>query len=108
MADNRSQSDSECALAIYEEIAQKFGSFDRVKFKQKLGVVYRDSPENITHVRQCLYEVALDRRPDTLKGPLVKRNNSGQWKAIDKLLENIYTLFHYIEGNVQTSEVKAV
>lgn len=73
-----------------------------------MGVVHRDSPENITHVRQCLYEVALDRRPDTLKGPLVKRNNSGQWKAIDKLLENIYTLFHYIEGNVQTSEVKAV
>lgn len=62
MADNRSQSDSECALAIYEEIAQKFGSFDRVKFKQNLGVLYRDSPENITHVRQCLYEVALDRR----------------------------------------------
>lgn len=108
MADNRSQSDSECALAIYEEIAQKFGSFDRVKFKQNLGVLYRDSPENITHVRQCLYEVALDRRPDTPKGQLVKRNNSGQCKAIDKLLEDIYTLFHYIEGNVQTSEVKAV
>lgn len=57
--------------AIYEEIAQKFRSFDRVKFKQNLGVLYRDSLKNITHVRQCLYEVALDRRPDTPKGQLV-------------------------------------
>lgn len=32
MADSRSQCDSECALAIYEDIAQKFRSSDRVKF----------------------------------------------------------------------------
>lgn len=40
MAYNRSQSDCECALAIYEEIAQTFGSLDRVKFKQNLRSFY--------------------------------------------------------------------
>lgn len=67
MADNRSQSDSECALSIWEDVAQKFWSFYRVKIKQNVGVLHRDFPENITHVRQCLSKVALDHRPDTPK-----------------------------------------
>jgi uncharacterized protein YaaW (UPF0174 family) len=55
MTGNECEDDSLYAKAIYEEVLQKFGTCDRISFMQKLGALYKDSPENLIHVRQCLY-----------------------------------------------------
>jgi hypothetical protein len=52
--------------------------------------------------------MAIVKRPETPKGQLVKRNNTGQVTASEKLLDDAYTLLHYVEGNLQTNDIRNV
>ena len=93
---------------MYHELKSNIGTRDKQSFQKDVFDIWKDKPNELIHVRQSLYNTAIKRRSDTPIGQLVKRTNSGNSKAIVKIIDDIYVLFQFIEGGADISEVKQV
>lgn len=100
IADNEehSMTSTQIDRGMYTQLLQTVGSFDKVKFKKRLRSIYKGKVDELAHVRQALYDLALDSKHDTPRGTLVRRTNGGHSSAIEKYLDDVYALFHYIDG----------
>ena len=105
MEDNSSSDDdlqpaSQTEWGMYETIKETYGHLTKDVFKQQMST--RFSEDDLVIYRTGVYAVSMEKIPDTPEGILVTRKdtaNSGGTSALIKLAEDIYNLYHYVEGD---------
>lgn len=91
---------------IYEQIRAKFGTLNKSAFKRKMKSTL--DVKALKDTRQALFDLAKRKRYDCPDGRLVERlPRSNSAPVADKLSEDIYTIYHFIEGEDNYSDMKA-
>ena len=91
---------SQSQTAMYETIKESYGNLPKDTFKQEMST--RFSEDDLATYRTGLFVVAREKFPETQEGILVNRKDtsqSGGSTAVNKLAEDIYLIFQYIEGD---------
>ena len=86
--------------AIYLEIKAKLGFKDKTSFIDSLQDIYNNNIKEINHVRESLYDFAKQTCVNFPPGLLLRRKNTqgSTSSTIYKCAQDVYYLFHYIEG----------
>ena len=97
---------SQSEHGMYDWMKRHYGKLNRNEFKKSLIAF---SVSDLTIYRCGLYMVAKNLKADTPEGDLVVRkdtSNRGGCSAKEKLSEDIYTLYHYLEGDISMDLTK--
>ena len=87
-------------MDVQQQIQQRYGTLPRSSFVGKLTEEL--TSDEISDIRRDLYDLALERIPDTPSGTLMVRKdtqNSGGKPAVDKLADDVYILYHFHQGD---------
>ncbi|KAL3870688.1 hypothetical protein ACJMK2_038732 [Sinanodonta woodiana] len=91
---------------IYMQIKTKFGTFNRSTFKKRLKTAL--DVKSLRDSRQALFDLAKKKRYDCSDGRLVERlPRTNSAPVEDKLSEDIYIIFHFIDGENNYSDMKS-
>lgn len=86
---------------VFVNISEQYGGKSRSQFIEDLSEEY--TTEDLGIYRQALYDYSVKKVPNTPRATLVTRkdtsNKSGGVSLSIKLSEDVYKLFHYIEGD---------
>ena len=91
---------------IYAQIKQKVENLPREEFAIQLQTLLEGDNTSLKEIRKSLYDLAKQTVPNTPQGDLIRRKNSGLSKAKDKLADDIYMLYQYIEGDTKVPLIK--
>ena len=91
---------------IYAQIKQKVGNLPREEFAIQLQTLLGGDNASLKEIRKSLYDLAKQTVPNTPQGDLIRRKNAGLSKAKDKLADDIYMLYEYIEGDNKVLLIK--
>ena len=86
---------------IYAQIKQKVGNLPREEFAIQLQTFLAGDNTSLKELRKSLYDLAKQTVPNTPLGDLIRRKNAGLNEAKDKLADDIYMLYQYIEGDTK-------
>ena len=83
---------------IFHLLKENYGSLTKDIFKNELASAYNKA--DLQEYRQTLYDIAKVDLPNTPNAALIPRKDrAGGQPAKEKLAEDIYVLFHYLEGD---------
>jgi Skp family chaperone for outer membrane proteins len=90
----------------YRIIQSKFGQLDRTNFKREL--LQNTEAEDLKPIRNSLFELTRQNGDCLLReSRLVERTNREHGASIEvKLSDDIYLLFHYLEGTYTIADLK--
>ncbi|KAL3870928.1 hypothetical protein ACJMK2_038956 [Sinanodonta woodiana] len=105
-----SDSDIPCASqlerCILAEIRDKYGKLDKQLFKRELS--NNLDITSLRHIRSSLHDIGRLSHTGYPSGRLVERTSRSDSAPVkEKIADDIYTIFHFLEGDGNTSEVKA-
>ncbi|XP_046552220.1 uncharacterized protein LOC124261896 [Haliotis rubra] len=88
--------------SIYLEIKAKLGSKDKTSFIDSIQDIYNHNIKEINDVKESLYDYAKQTCVNFPAGLLVRRKNTQATTApaIYKCAQDVYYLYHYIEGTI--------
>lgn len=91
---------------MYRIIQSKFGQLDRTNFKREL--LQNTEAEDLKPIRNSLFELTRQNGDCLLReSRLVERTNREHGASIEvKLSDDIYMLFHYLEGTYTIADLK--
>lgn len=92
---------------LFTEIKEVCGQLDKKEFRSKIIAMNDNESKKIDNMRFTLFELAKQdkRMPE---GRLSKRKTIGNTSCQERLAEDIYTLFHFIDGGLGVDEVSSV
>ena len=92
---------SQAASKYYEVIGEKYGHLPRDKFVTEMSTNFIS--KDLNYYRQGVYDTCLLEKADTPRGKLILRKdtqNIGGKTVEEKLAEDIYAIYHYIQGDL--------
>ncbi|CAG2190194.1 BTBD1_2 [Mytilus edulis] len=88
-----------------EIISTKFGQLDRYSFKSEL--LQNTDTDDLKPIRSSLFELTKKKEHVLLESRLIERTHRENGPSIEeKLSDDIYTLFNFLEGNLTSNELK--
>ncbi|CAG2228952.1 unnamed protein product [Mytilus edulis] len=90
---------------MYRIIQTKFGQLDRYNFKSEL--LQNTDTDDLKPIRSSLFELTKKKEHVLLESRLIERTHRENGPSIEeKLSDDIYTLFNFLEGNLTSNELK--
>lgn len=94
--------------SMYHSVQDKFGQYDKRSFRET--IVNTLDINDLRSVRKSLFDILKKNNPkdDIPDGKLIERaQRENSPPADEKLADDIYVLFHYLEGDGKINDVKA-